>query len=403
MSSKARIALVYFLLGFLLYAPSARAANALATLDIRAEQFAEDPTGRFLYASEFRTHKIFRIDLQTLQIDQTFYGGQGPAGMTFSTDGRLMYVANIFSTTVSVVDVATHTLVNQIDLPTNAYDLELGAGGQLYVTPVGSLGSIRTDIMQVDTTTGQYVGDFARPLGSIGDWGLLQISPDRKTLYSGNTGSSLGTVVAYDVSDGTPTLIWTNERTNLLNSYQTVELGGPGSDLELSRDGKWLTYLAGGGNDANGKDNHVAIIDTATFEIVDDFGYGPPVRAPSEGTFSPDNAVYYAVHSESRIYMHVLDRDAYLAAPLFEQVSGFATPGGPNSSTVELYVDPSGRHLFAATSRGLLVFDTGRQVIPEPSAVVLAAIALLGSGLRMGKGRATTCRTWHGSSSDTRP
>ena len=108
MSSKARIALVYFLLGFLLYAPTARAANALATLDIRAEQFAEDPTGRFLYASVFRTHKIFRIDPQTLQIDQTFYGGQGPAGMTFSADGQLMYVANIFSTTVSVVDVAVN-------------------------------------------------------------------------------------------------------------------------------------------------------------------------------------------------------------------------------------------------------------------------------------------------------
>ncbi|MCA9234127.1 MAG: YncE family protein [Planctomycetales bacterium] len=356
------------------YTLPASAAAPLATLDIRAEQFAEAPVGNYVYASEMGTDTVYQINLHTLAIEDSFYAGDGPNGMAFSEDGSRLYVANMYEPTISVIDTSNHALINQITLPTGAFDLEVGYGGQLYATPWHD--DVR--IMKVDTLGNSYAGDFHSVSARVGDEALLQISPDKRNLYFADTDGSLGTVAAYDVSGSEPKLVWTNERSNLLEQYSRFDLGGNGQDLALSNDGQWLTYLTGGGNGVNGGDDNVGVLRTSDFAVVDDFESGRP---PSEGVFSPDAAVYYAVHTDSNITMHVLDGDKYLAAPRYGDWPSFRTPYQPGlalggSKARELYVDPTGRHLFAASGLKVLVFDTGRRVTPEPGAWALAAIAL---------------------------
>src|SRR5205823_5424528 len=92
------------------------------------------------------------------------------------------------------------------------------------------------DLIQVDATTGA----LQATLDSFPYYGgLLQISPDRKTLHFGNTGLSPSTLERFDVSGTTPVLVETSD---------FGSTGSNGIDLKLSHNGLLLCYANGAGN-----------------------------------------------------------------------------------------------------------------------------------------------------------
>ncbi|MAT71113.1 MAG: hypothetical protein CMJ58_16490 [Planctomycetaceae bacterium] len=351
----------------------ATAQIPLAVFKIDADQFAGHPNGDYVYASEDWSDKVYRVNLNTLQVDASFYAGDGPYGMALSEDGSRLYVANKRTPTISVIDTATNQLVDQIDLPVGAYDVEMASGGYLYATPW------RNDLsglMQIDTATAQFV-DSVRVLSSGSPTeALLQISPDRQTLYVAETKHSGGGLFAFDVSEPIPRQWWSN-RSSFPLGTSAFDLGGPGRDLAVSGDGNSIAYLTGAGNGINGARYDIAILDSRDFSVIADYEVG---RFPTEAAFSPDGAVLYAVHEVQGIDVIVVDREKYEAAPTWMRYSLISTPRAiGNTEPVrkgvhELFIDRTGSRLIASIEGEVRIFDTGRRVIPEPSSWCLLGL-----------------------------
>jgi hypothetical protein len=90
---------------------------------------------------------------------------------------------------------------------------------------------------------------------------------------------------------------------------------------------------------------------------------------PHELVFSPDDQIAYAVHTTEEI-------DVYNVATS-EHLDTWYFPPPYEGRANELITDRTGRFLFAAASfDNLLVFATGRQVIPEPSSSALFIVGL---------------------------
>jgi YVTN family beta-propeller protein len=67
--------------------------------------------------------------------------GSGPRSVVFSPDGTKAYVANYFTSTVSVINVATDTLGHPISLPANWYPTSVAFspdGSKAYVANNGT-------------------------------------------------------------------------------------------------------------------------------------------------------------------------------------------------------------------------------------------------------------------------
>ncbi len=336
-----------------------RASPLLKTFDFGATQFEEHPDGKAVYVSSGPTDTVYRINLNTLEVEQSFFAGDSPSGLAFSDDGSRLFIANR-GESVSVVDTNSGTIIDSIPLPGSAFDLEMGLNGLLFATP-----RFRdSDIMMIDTFNKEYVGDFGYPI-AVYRSGLLQMSPDRSKLYFGNDGLSPGTLAVFDVTSETPSLVWRNRH---------GDLGSNGQDLALSRDGRLITYVVGAGNRTDGGVYDIAVLESEGFSVVDILDVG---AYPTEGEFSPDGAVYYAVHSNTHIDIWIIDRDKYLAAPLLESYYSVATPRASRGAH-ELYVDPTGRRLYVAVNSELRVHDTGRRIIPEPSMLRLVFSACFG-------------------------
>jgi YVTN family beta-propeller protein len=71
--------------------------------------------GRTLYVTTGRPGKVFAIDLTTNAIGGSFAaGGTRPWGIALSPDEKFVYTANGPSNDVSVVDLATHTVIKKL-------------------------------------------------------------------------------------------------------------------------------------------------------------------------------------------------------------------------------------------------------------------------------------------------
>lgn len=178
-----------------LYVQPVAASQLITTFDFRANQFAAHPDGNSLYVSTIFSNTVHRINLRSLEVEDSFSAGNRPSGLAFSDDGSRLFVADISSPSISVIDTSTNALIDEISLPGPAYELDMGKSGILFATPRWT----DSDIMRIDTISGQYLDDFDGGV-FVYRQGLLQISPDRKTLYFGNTGLSRGTLAAFDLS-----------------------------------------------------------------------------------------------------------------------------------------------------------------------------------------------------------
>jgi len=330
-------------------------ASPQVTFNYRANRLAGDPVRPRVYAALPDSNSVLVIDTNTLSIIKTIPIGSTPTGLAISADNSKLWVANSGSTNfaVGVVSLETLTTLPSLPAPVQPYDVVEGSAGRLYLTPaVNSYPNY--GIMQVDSDTGQYQGS----LGSYEVYadGSLGVTPDRKTLFFGNTGLSPSTLDKFDISTATGVLL-----------QSTGNVGSNGQSITLSHSGAYLVFPNGGGNSNFGYVTYE--IPTADITAVNcSFNVG---AYPVTGAFSNDDTLlYHGASGTTRI-------------TTFETCFGsqLGTFNLPNSDYVsDVVVDRSGQWLFVSTgtygyptsSGDIRVFNTNRtdSVRPFPKNVV---------------------------------
>lgn len=79
-----------------------------------AHAFRAAGDGRSVFVSNRVANTISRIDLQTLQVSDTYPVGGGPDCMDVSADGKTLYVTSRWARKLSVIDLAAHKVVRQV-------------------------------------------------------------------------------------------------------------------------------------------------------------------------------------------------------------------------------------------------------------------------------------------------
>lgn len=311
---------------------AAAGGNLVASFDLSARSFAKSPNSDLIYAST-NNNTVVAVDMNTLTIKGEVSVGSSPAGLAVSPDGLTLYVALSGANQIAVVDITTKAVTANITLPAPPFDIE-AANGYLYATPNNQNVS---GIMQINLSTNS-VSVFNGNV-SIYSQGMLEISPDKNTLYFANKGLSPGSLAKYDISTNTPSLIQQNSHGSL---------GSNGQDLSLSDDGQDIYYAVGSGNGISGSYD-IGQLSTATFTPLGAFQTGP---YPREITTDPDGLIAYAVHGAGHI--DVWD------AQTFQKLTEYPTVG----EAKELIVSNNGAYLLAAFDTQLRIYATeGTQIV----------------------------------------
>lgn len=301
-------------------------SNLVKTFELVATRFQADAPRHRIYATIMGSNSVAVIDTDTLTVTKNIPIGSAPAGMSISPDRTKLYVALSGATKIGVIDLTTLTALPSLVVAINPWQVEAGLGNRLYMTPLAD----DNGLLQIDATTGATQATLnTRPYKT----GLLQISPDLKTLYFGDTGLSPSTLQRYDVSTATPLL----EETAGFAST-----GSYGVDLKLSHDGHFLCFPNGGGNSSLYATD---VIDPENFKIREgSFAIG---YYPSYLTFSPDDKLAYEYRSiVGKVYL--FDTASFVE---------LASLDVPDDSVSDLITDASGQYLFVADGTGIEVYQ----------------------------------------------
>lgn len=304
-----------------------------ASYNLEAAKFVLHPAEPYIYVSVVSANGIAIINTETLVLEETVFIGSNPLGLAISPDGGRLYCANSGSNFVGVFDTSTRTALPSLLVPEVPRDVEVGAGGVLYVLGADSL-------MQIDPLTGGSAGPDIGPSYMV-TAGELAISSDMERLYYADYGSSPASLYQFDVTVSPAELLWESPHGGLS--------GSNGQDLAISRGGSFVSYACGYGQGGY----KIAKYRTSDMAILGTFDTG---AYPSEITFSPDEAIAYTVHTSGQI--ETWDTATFLGLGTIPTVGEAA----------ELFVDRSGQHLFAGFSEFgetpiLRVYDTGRESV----------------------------------------
>ena len=220
-------------------------------------------------------------------------------------------------------------------------------------------------MMQIDAITGAFqtwFGGFEVYAGS-----LLEMSPDRRTLFFGNTGLSPASMNTYDVSAAAPTIAQ--------NGYG---YGSFGQALRVSHNGATVVFPTGGGNgDSYGT---YAIPTSNILGVNGTFNVGAYTTIPA---FSNDDTLlYHGTASQSAV--KIFDARTFV---LLDTIPLGNNPVDSGGYTVEeIAVDRTGTWLFVAAGYSyqmgeLRIYPTGRvDVLPLPQLANISTRLHVGLG-----------------------
>ena len=289
------------------------------------------------------------VNTDTNTVAATLITGANPVDLTISPDGTRLYVLNSDYTTASiaVVDLTTLTILPSLPAPFAGSAIAAGPGNRLYLLGASDEYGTDTGIAQLDAATGSLEGML--PQATVNDFGNtmqvtyfagdLRLSPDGNTLYTANSGGSPITIVSFDISTATPTVLQAaalagdSESLPISHNGQYLVLGSaadfvstwliPTSDLSAVAGtfstGSYLGPAAFSVDDSmlfqvqlglNGKGNTLKIFSTATFNLLTSF------VLPSPGvTMDSDLRVTDLVASAPNGYLYVASGNGGTEAP----------------------------------------------------------------------------------------
>ena len=121
--------------------------------------------GAVEFDPEYRRGYVAKIDTVTLQVVDTCGVGYQPEEMAV-VDGRL-YVANSggymapdYDLTVSVIDLATFEVCNEIEVAPNLHQIKIGGDGMLYISSRGDYYGHQSSTWVVDPSTDEVVREL---------------------------------------------------------------------------------------------------------------------------------------------------------------------------------------------------------------------------------------------------
>lgn len=310
--------------------PPARAQSGrlLRTFNVKAGRLLLDPARPRLYATLPQDNGIAVIDTNTNTVLTTFFIGSNPVDMAISPDGTRLYVANNGSTAagIGVVDLTNLTTLASLPVPSHPSGVAAGLGNRLYVLT----GASNNGIVQLDAATGTVQGTFG---GSIYG-GYVRLSPDRATLFYGNSGLSPSSLRSFDVSTATPGTATTAGST-----------GSDGQGLTISHNGQFFIYPNGS---SQGNYSTYLIPTNNLSSVLGTFATG---AYPGVGTFSADDRLLYQVQnnggSNGQSAFEVFDTRT------FTQVDRFVDPNlnstaGRGANVTDIAVTAPHGYLYVA-------------------------------------------------------
>ena len=108
-------------------------------------QLDVSPDGKQVFTANRTANSISVIDVASRKVINEIAVGAGPAGVAVSPLGDTVYVTNRLDDTVSVVDVAAGKVTQQIAVANQPYDIIVGKDGTVYVSCVG-----KDEVVQVN-------------------------------------------------------------------------------------------------------------------------------------------------------------------------------------------------------------------------------------------------------------
>ncbi|MDP8207283.1 MAG: beta-propeller fold lactonase family protein [Candidatus Electryonea clarkiae] len=234
--------------------------------------------------------------------------GSRPSGLSLTSDGSKLYVANSVTDNISVISTESKTVTSTIDLPgTYPWDVQTSPDGEsVYVS------CLESKLLAVISTSSDEVTDTI-PVGANPT--SLCLSPDGEIIYVSNMLDSsivgiesvtfeaspllnIGDIVgkicinpggsalyAVGITSGTVQSILLEE--NALNN--TISTGDDPQGMAFSPDGSKL-YVA------NGRSSTVSVISTENDEIITPIDVE---AGPTDLVVSPDGEFLYVTHYET--------------------------------------------------------------------------------------------------------
>ncbi len=187
---------------------------------------------------------------------------------TFDVDVQssrsLIYIPNLFSNNVSVINPTTNLVTTTIPVGINPVDLRMSPeGSKVYVANRGS-----NTVSVINTATNTVTATI-----NVGTPSALELSPNGSRLYVANTNSNTLSVI--------------NTATNSV--LTTVTMGTNPAHIEIKPDGSRIYVV-------NYSSNNVTVVDASTNTVVKTIGVG---NNPSFADLSPDGARLYVTNYAS--------------------------------------------------------------------------------------------------------
>ena len=319
----------------------AQSGILLKTFDLKAGKLLLDPTRPRLYATVPAENSIAVINTDTNTVTTTFFIGSNPVDLAISQDGTRLYVANQGSTSaaIGVVDLTTLTTLTSLPAPFAPTAVAAGLDNRLYVLSA-TYGSEGGGIAQIDASTGVNQMTFGSSV--VYEGGFLQISPDGKTLFFGDSGLSPSTLASFDVSTATP---------GTANEPAFDSTGSNGESLTISHNGEYLVFPNGGGN---GDGNYTtSLIPTDNLGgVTGTFDTG---AYPGPAIFSADDSLLYQVQDDGG--SNGQSAFKIFSTTTFTQLDSFVDPNpnstnGYGSNVTSLAITEPNGYLYIAEASG---------------------------------------------------
>ena len=255
---------------------------------------AIDAAGRLVYVTNSNSTTVTVIDTRSNKVVDVIPGFDGPSGFAITPDQKRAYVNNYGTETsgktVNVVDLRTRRIVGSaipVDLLPSA--LTVSPNGKYVLVVCYVDGNPKTGMANlIDTSTNKVI---TKTPGLSGPFDVV-ISPDSRSAYVTNFGSN-------NFSPIGTTLAILSLRDRQVRITSSVELGIQPSGLALTTDGRYAiavnynaVYAGDNFTDLTPGEGTLSIVDTRSLKVVAPtvrVGQGPHgvVLIPDEGNMRP--------------------------------------------------------------------------------------------------------------------
>ncbi|MDE1871571.1 MAG: beta-propeller fold lactonase family protein [Candidatus Micrarchaeota archaeon] len=286
--------------------PSTTSSTSIATTTSVATTTSSPTTSTILTTSTPTT------SLATTTIQQKTYNPMGPNFVAFTPSGNAAYVTDLYSNTVSIIDVQTNTVTGYIPVGLSPGGIAVNPQGNLaYSVNFGS-----GNVSVIDTATNKVIKSI-----NVGtNPSSVAFSPSGKVAYVPNRGS--GTVSVINVSTNTVT--------------SSIGVGSAPDFVAFDPSGA-IAYVTSGLN------SNVIVIDVSTGSVLKKtyVPYGNLGAEPEGVAFSPSGSF------------------AYVADMYSSQFSVISTSTDTVTKTISLYPPTTHSEFVAFNPSGTLAYLTG--------------------------------------------